>query len=98
MEGFTKYSPLDRTVPKVSGAYNIVIIARRGVPVVSVAYYSMQHDKWVGRTINEYGYAEEFRLDSNNISYFKHIEGIEFEIIPESYDIKISGVEEDEDD
>lgn len=96
MEGFIKYSPIDGTIPKESGAYNIVVYSRRGPAVIQVAYFSVQERKWVQQHIEEFGYETTSTIDENYISYYKRIDGVEFSIIPESYNITIKGVKKDE--
>lgn len=97
MDKFLEYCPFDGKRPPSTGAYNIVIVSRDNVPVISVAYYDASTKKWYRQQIEEYGYSEQFQMDDNFISYFKEIEGVGFNVVPESYVITISGMtEEDE--
>jgi len=98
MEGFIKYSPIERSVPRESGAYNVIIVARRGVPVIDVMFYSVENNKWVRQFIDEAGYSSESVVLPDHISHFKRIEGVKFNIIPESYFIEIGGYIEEDDD
>lgn len=100
MEGFTKYSPIDRSLPTENGAYNIAVYSRDGETILRVAYYSVQGNKWFTREVSEYGYEHTYAFTDDYISYFKKIEGVTFEIVPESYkfDFSAIGVELNEDD
>jgi|AGFS01.1.fsa_nt_gi hypothetical protein len=96
MSEFLEYSPFSNQIPPSSGAYNIVIFSRDGVPVISVAFYNHITKKWYRQYIEEYGYCDQHQMEDNYISYFKLIEGVEFNVIPEDYKITIPGVKTDE--
>lgn len=101
MEGFTKYCPIDRSLPTENGAYNVIVLSRDGVPVIRVAYLNIKDGcnlKWTQQYISEYGYSQISKLPDEQIAYFKRIEGVTFEVIPESYKIDILGVKEDDDE
>lgn len=98
MHDFIKYSRLDRSVPLVSGAYNIICTTRDRIPVIDVAYYNKDTSQWYRRCNEEYGYCDEFRISDEFIQYFKQIEGVEFVVIPEKYNITIAGYNPEEDD
>lgn len=100
MSEFEQYSPFDDKVPPESGAYNIIIFSRDrpSVPVMSVAYFDSRKKQWHNQVMGEYGYADEFKIDDNFISYYKAIDGVEFVVIPETYTITIPGVNLDDDE
>lgn len=96
MHNFIKYSSLAGSVPEKSGAYNTITFTRDGIPVIEVSYYNVEKKQWYRRVIEEYGYCEEFHINSDYISYFKQIEGVSFTVVPETYLVEISGVEMDD--
>ena len=98
MSNFNKYSPIDNKRPTESGAYNTITFTRDNVPVIEVSYYRVETRQWYRRSIGEYGYSEEYKIDDNYISYFKQIEGVSFDVIPETYEINIPGVKLDQDE
>lgn len=100
MSEFEQYSPFEDKVPPESGAYNIITFSRDrpSVPVISVAFYDAYKKQWHNQIMGEYGYAEEFKIDDNFISYFKAIEGVGFVVIPETYNITVPGVKLDDDE
>ena len=96
MSDFIKYEPWEN--PKESGGYIVVVYSRDGVPVMRIAFFDVESGKWTQQYIEEYGYSSTSKLDTNLISYYKKIDGVEFKVIPESYNITLSGVVDDEDD
>lgn len=92
MSEFEVYSRIDRRIPQVSGAYNIVKITRDDVPVISVAYYNTKNQEWYVHRVSEYGYSEVISISDEFISYYQRIDGVKFNIIPMNFDITIVGV------
>ncbi|AZU98417.1 hypothetical protein BZF66_05550 [Salmonella enterica] len=94
---FKSFAPWDKK-PEENGAYIVVVYSRDGVPVMRIAFYDVESNTWTQQHIEEYGYATTSKLNDNIISYYKKIDGVSFEVIPESYNIKMDGVKLNEDD
>ncbi|SOK59318.1 hypothetical protein [Yersinia phage fHe-Yen9-03] len=102
LEGFTKVGSghsHNNVLPKESGAYNVVIISRDGLPVIQVMYFDknaadrFERDRqWIYFKISEYGYFDHQRTNGESIDAWKKIEGINLKIIPEKIEITFNSI------
>ncbi|AQW89042.1 hypothetical protein pEaSNUABM50_00541 [Erwinia phage pEa_SNUABM_50] len=105
LEGFTKVGFCPTVLPNESGAYNVVIISRDGLPVIRVMYFDKdaadrfeRERQWIYVEISEYGYFDYHRQNGEFIHAWKKIEGVNLQIIPEEIKISIDGLKTDEDE